>query len=77
MVRNVVSVSQQNKLAEVAEVLLRENISGAPVVDPSGACVGVLSASDVLSADEEAAEELQRAAQVECWRRSLSRAIGS
>jgi CBS-domain-containing membrane protein len=63
MVRNMVTVAPQTKLAEVAGILLHESISGAPVVDSHGVCVGVLSISDILGADEKVAQERQRVAE--------------
>lgn len=47
MSRNVISLSQHMPLAEAAHILAREQISGAPVVDSAGRCVGVLSVADL------------------------------
>ena len=49
-VREVATVRPSDTLADAAALFLREKISGAPVVDEAGACVGVLSASDLLDA---------------------------
>lgn len=61
MTRDVVTLKPADTLADAAKTFLREQISGAPVVDDSGRCVGVLSASDFLSADEKAEEDWQSA----------------
>jgi len=46
--RAVVTLPQTMSLHAAAQVLQRERISGAPVVDAAGRCIGVLSASDFL-----------------------------
>ena len=51
MSRNVVSISAHATMAEAAEVFLQHHISGAPVVDELGHCVGILSARDVMKAE--------------------------
>jgi len=48
MTRTVVSIEQGMSLHEAAKLLDREQISGAPVVDDLGRCVGVLSATDFV-----------------------------
>ena len=63
MVREVVTLDPSDVLAQAASVLLRERISGAPVVDEAGTCVGVLSASDIIGAEEKVAEERQEVAE--------------
>jgi len=50
MSHNVVTVPQTMPLYEAAHLLAREQISGAPVVDAAGHCVGVLSATDFIRA---------------------------
>jgi CBS domain-containing protein len=47
MTRDVTSIPQAMSLRAAAEVLAREQISGAPVVDADGRCVGVLSTTDL------------------------------
>lgn len=51
MTRDVVWVSARQHMAEVAAILLRHELSAAPVVDEHGVCVGMLSASDFLRRD--------------------------
>ena len=46
MTRDVVTVPQQLPAADAAQVLLARSISGVPVVDDRGRCVGVFSATD-------------------------------
>jgi CBS-domain-containing membrane protein len=48
MSREVVAVPEGMPLREAARLLLQSRVSGAPVVDPAGRCVGVLSAADVV-----------------------------
>jgi CBS domain-containing protein len=48
MSREVIAIQQDMPLAAAARVLSRAQITGAPVVDAGGACVGVVSATDFL-----------------------------
>jgi len=48
MSRAVTTISQDMPLQEAARVLARERISGAPVTDAAGRCVGVVSVTDLL-----------------------------
>lgn len=48
MSRDVVSVSHETPLREACRLLLLHQISGLPVVEPGGTCVGVLSTTDLL-----------------------------
>lgn len=47
MSRNVVSLRADMSLREAIEILMEEQITGAPVVDPEDRLVGVLSLSDI------------------------------
>jgi CBS domain-containing protein len=48
MSEDLVVLTETMSLREAARQLVRNQISGAPVVDAAGRCVGVLSASDFL-----------------------------
>jgi len=48
MSRAVKTIPQDMPLQEAARMLAHEQISGAPVVDSRGRCVGVLSATDFV-----------------------------
>jgi CBS-domain-containing membrane protein len=48
MNRDVVMLPQQMSLRAAAHLLAQEKISGAPVVDEQGRCIGVLSTSDLV-----------------------------
>ncbi len=53
----VVTIPQDTSLSEAARLLHRSEITGAPVVDSDGRCVGVLSSSDFIThAGEEGCE---------------------
>jgi predicted transcriptional regulator len=52
MARDLITLRPESPLAQAAGVFLHEQISGAPVVDAGGVCVGVLSVSDILEAEE-------------------------
>ncbi len=43
------TIPQETSLREAAHLFTRESISGAPVVDRDGRCVGVLSSSDFVT----------------------------
>jgi len=49
MTSPVLTISQDTSLAEAARLLSRSSISGAPVVDAQGRCIGVLSSSDFVT----------------------------
>jgi CBS domain-containing membrane protein len=49
MTRNVVVVSEETPLAEVAAVMGKHGISGVPVVDKNGRVTGVISEKDFLT----------------------------
>jgi len=48
MSRDVVTIPQAMSLSAAARALSRANITGAPVVDADGVCIGVVSATDFL-----------------------------
>jgi CBS domain-containing protein len=48
MTRNVVQLPEDMPLREAARLLRQAQVSGAPVVDKQGRCVGVLSTADFL-----------------------------
>lgn len=48
MSRDVVTLPREMSLRAAAQLLAQANVSGAPVVDPEGRCVGVLSAIDFV-----------------------------
>ncbi|GIW82704.1 MAG: CBS domain-containing protein [Gemmatales bacterium] len=48
MTEELVVLKEQTSLQEAGRILLRQKVSGAPVVDEEGRCVGVLSASDFV-----------------------------
>jgi predicted transcriptional regulator len=52
MSRNVVMLSQEMSLQLAARLLARAGVTGAPVVDDRGQCVGVLSATDFMHSVE-------------------------
>ncbi len=57
MVRKLVTARVDQSLAEIAGILLREQISGLPVLDSNESCVGVFAVSDVLRAEQQTDEE--------------------
>lgn len=50
MTRKVICLPQEMSMPEAARLLILDQISGAPVVDDSGKCVGVISTMDFLAA---------------------------
>lgn len=72
MYSEVISVWPHHTLAQAASVLLREQISGVPVVDSSGVCIGVFSVSDVLRAEKKVADERDKAALSDFFRSDLA-----
>jgi CBS domain-containing protein len=56
MTAPVMTIPQETPLREAAHLLSRSHISGAPVVDTEGRCLGVLSSSDFVSWAEKGGE---------------------
>lgn len=52
MTRQVICVSEDQTLSEAACLFVSQGISGAPVVDADGQCVGVLSAIDYVGRED-------------------------
>ncbi|MBI5071530.1 CBS domain-containing protein [Candidatus Falkowbacteria bacterium] len=50
MIKKVITVKKEQTLIEAAQVLVKNNISGAPVVDSRGKLVGMLSEKDLFRA---------------------------
>lgn len=48
MTKDVVTVKKETKVTELADILTKNRISGAPVVDDSGRVVGVVTESDLV-----------------------------
>jgi len=48
MSKHVIEVSPHQTLAEAADLISKHRVSGAPVVDELGHCVGMLTATDFL-----------------------------
>ena len=48
MSRDVVTIRQETSMWDAAGLLMKNQVSGAPVVDAAGKCVGVLSAADFV-----------------------------
>jgi CBS domain-containing protein len=56
MVSSVISVGQDASVQEVAEVLLRNRVSGVPVTGPQGELVGIVSEGDLIRRPEAGTE---------------------
>jgi CBS domain-containing protein len=59
MQSNVRTISSEASVAEVVVSLADGHISGLPVVDKGGRIIGVVSATDVLTAEAEAKSEAE------------------
>jgi CBS-domain-containing membrane protein len=70
MSRDVITVPQQMSLQAAACLLAQAHVSGAPVVDEYGRCVGVLSATDLVHwvgrGEQAAKRRLDRASRYFC-----------
>ena len=68
MTENVVTVTANNTMSEAADAFLEHQITGAPVVDEQGRCVGVLSASDFVHSKAEELEGDEKFGDFQCSR---------
>src|SRR5262245_28788033 len=57
MSREVVTIPRRMSLRDAARLLRQAQVSGAPVVDEQGRCIGVLSAADFLRWAEDGCPE--------------------
>jgi CBS domain-containing protein len=48
LMSSAISVTEETSLRKVVRLLMRHQISGAPVVESGGTCVGVISTTDIL-----------------------------
>jgi CBS domain-containing protein len=60
MTREVITVTPETPLKDVARLLVAHGISGVPVCGPNGTVLGVVSEADVLRKEEGIAPELAR-----------------
>jgi CBS domain-containing protein len=58
MTRDVISFEEKTPLDEVAETLSRRHITGAPVLDPDGYVVGIVSEVDVFARHGQTARDV-------------------
>jgi CBS-domain-containing membrane protein len=72
MVRDVITLNPADTLAHAAGVLLDNQMSGAPVVDSDHVCVGVVSAADLLGAEEKVAAARRQEAESSIWHSQLA-----
>ena len=66
MSRAVQTIPEDMPLQDAARLLSKAGVSGAPVVDAAGRCVGVLSASDFLHWAERGAQANKVSCKVPC-----------
>lgn len=59
MSRNLLTVSPTDKLAEALQMMVENHVTGLPVVDSKGCCLGVISATDILTYEQDHAEEAE------------------
>lgn len=71
MVRDIKALHPDDSLASAAAMLLRMQVSGAPVVSDDGVCVGVLSVNDLVAAEGKIAAEFERVAESTFWQSHL------
>jgi CBS-domain-containing membrane protein len=61
MARNVVEIPCHNTMSDAAECLATHEISGAPVVDEEGHCVGILTAADFMRREQNVGVDVEHA----------------
>ena len=52
MTRDVITVKKETTIRELAELFARHRISSAPVVDDSGAMIGIVTETDLIEQDK-------------------------
>ena len=72
MVRDIVTLRPNQWLADAAAIFLQQQISGAPVVNETGQCVGVITVSDILLAEKKVNKQRQEIAASTFWNSNLA-----
>ncbi|WP_168788157.1 CBS domain-containing protein [Paraburkholderia aromaticivorans] len=67
MTSNVISVTPDMTVQEVARIFVDNGISGAPVLDPDGHVAGMISEGDLLRRSEIGTEERTRTSWLDVW----------
>jgi len=67
MTGNVISVTPDMTIREVARLFVEQRISGAPVLDPDGSVVGMISEGDLLRRSEIGTDERRRVSWLDWW----------
>ncbi|MDR6412968.1 CBS domain-containing protein [Paraburkholderia terricola] len=67
MTTNVISVSPDMTVREVARIFVDNRISGAPVLGPGGDVVGMISEGDLLRRSEIGTDERTRTSWLDLW----------
>lgn len=61
MSSNLLTVSPSDKLAEALQMMVENHVTGLPVVNVKGCCMGVISATDILTYEQSHADEAEEA----------------
>ncbi len=75
MTRNVVCVDRDQPLTEAAALFVEKRVSGAPVVDADGRCVGVLSALDYVKREDHLQKTTEDGSGSECVSDRMSKGV--
>ena len=67
MTTNVISVTPDMTVRDVARIFVDNGISGAPVLDPEGRIAGMISEGDLLRRTEIGTDERKRASWLDVW----------
>lgn len=59
MSRDVVTLDDRDSLQEAMKIMTEQHVSGVPVTDAAGHCLGVISTSDIVAFIEADQEELE------------------
>lgn len=61
MNRNLLTVAPTDKLAEALQLMVENHVTGLPVIDGKSCCLGVITATDILTYEQSHAEEAAEA----------------
>lgn len=53
MTKKVITINKNASISELSEILIKNNISGSPVVDDDGNLVGIVTEGDIIVQDTE------------------------
>ena len=59
MIKDLETLSPSAKLSDALQMMVENHVTGLPIVDRAGHCVGIVSAADILAYEQEHTDEAE------------------